>query len=433
MKFKEYKLQDICKVVDSLHKTPSYENKGVPMIRVTDLKDGYFSIPNEVKLVSQEVFSEFSKKHIPEFNDILMSRVGSYGITSIIKTREKFCLGQNTIVITDFSEEVLSEYLFYYLISSYGKELIEKNVSGSTQKTISLKSINNFNILLPEKSYQNEVINILSSFYKKIEVNNKIITNLEEQAQAIFKSWFVDFEPFQDGNFVESELGMIPEGWEVKPIGKLFDFDIGGGWGKEDPKDKYNLPAYVIRGTDIPESKKGNYNKNNLRFHTKSNLEKRRLKPGDIIFESSGGSSNQDLGRMLYISQEFLDVYDHDVICASFCKLIRVDDSINRWYVYNLLEYSYNKRYLTKYEVKSTGISNFSFSIFKNDFKIVFPNNKILENYYKITAKNIELIAKLELQNKKLAEIREALLPKLMSGEIDVSNIKIKGEEVKNE
>lgn len=93
MEFKLMKLKDVCDVIDSLHKTPSYEIKGIPMIRVTDLHDGYFSVPKDSKLVSEEVFKEFSKKHIPEFNDILMSRVGTYGLTSIIKTNKKFCLG----------------------------------------------------------------------------------------------------------------------------------------------------------------------------------------------------------------------------------------------------------------------------------------------------------------------------------------------------
>lgn len=348
---------------------------------------------------------------------------------------DEVAFGSTEFIVFRAKKEItIPDYVYFLSKWDYVREKAIKSMTGTSGRQRVQKDIfDEITLDIPNLNIQKRISALLNSFDEKIEVNNKIISNLEEQAQAIFKSWFVDFEPFQDGNFVESELGMIPEDCEVKPIGKLFDFDIGGGWGKEDPKDKYNLPAYVIRGTDIPESKKGNYNKNNLRFHTKSNLEKRRLKPGDIIFESSGGSSNQDLGRMLYVSQEFLDVYDHDVICASFCKMIRIDDPVDRWFLYNLLEYSYKKRYLTKYEVKSTGISNFSFSIFKDDFKLVFPNNKILENYYKITAKNIELIAKLELQNKNLAEIRDALLPKLMSGEIDVSNIKIKGEEVKNE
>lgn len=435
LEFKSYYLGNLINISSSKRIfAREYKKSGIPFYRSKEIIEKFNrnKVTQEL-FISKEKYKEIKSKYgVPLEGDLLLTSVGTLGIPYIVKKEEFYFKDGNLTWFKNF-KKLNNIYLYYWFFSKEAISQINSKQIGSTQKALTITNLKDFKISLPSLLEQEKISGILLNLDKKIEVNEKIIANLEEQAQAIFKSWFVDFEPFQDGNFVESELGMIPEGWEVNSIGKLFDFDIGGGWGKEDPKDKYNLPAYVIRGTDIPESKKGNYNKNNLRFHTKSNLEKRRLKPGDIIFESSGGSSNQDLGRMLYISQEFLDVYDHDVICASFCKLIRVDDSINRWYVYNLLEYSYNKRYLTKYEVKSTGISNFSFSIFKNDFKIVFPNNMILENYYKITAKNIELIAKLELQNKKLAEIRDALLPKLMSGEIDVSNIKIKGEEVKNE
>lgn len=415
MKFKEYKLQDICKVVDSLHKTPSYENKGVPMIRVTDLKDGYFSIPNEVKLVSQEVFSEFSKKHIPEFNDILMSRVGSYGITSIIKTREKFCLGQNTIVITDFSEEVLSEYLFYYLISSYGKELIEKNVSGSTQKTISLKSINNFNILLPEKSYQNEVINILSSFYKKIEVNNKIIANLEEQAQAIFKSWFVDFEPFQDGNFVESELGMIPEGWEVNELKNITNCKLGG----------------------TPNRKIKNYWNGNIGWINSGEVNKDRIiEPTEYItLEGLKNSATKLLDKkttVIAITGATLgQVSLLEIECCTNQSIIGIEQNKDLPYEYL---YLFIKNNIARIISNQTGAAQQHINL--NDIKttkIILPTENIMTKYKSITSAFFEKIEKSYFENKKLAEIRDALLPKLMSGEIDVSNIKIKGEEVKNE
>ena len=304
---------------------------------------------------------------------------------------------------------------------------------GTSQPLLNQDILKNIDAVVFDTIIQRKISNILSNLDSKIEINNKIISNLESQAQAIFRSWFVDFEPFQDGNFVESELGMIPEGWEVKSIGELLDFDIGGGWGKEKPQEKYLIPAYVIRGTDIPNSKLGYFNMDNYRYHTESNLKNRRLQVGDIIFESSGGSTNQDLGRMLLVTDELLNEYNNDIICASFCKLIRINDPSIRWFVYNLLEYSYRNKILTKYEVKSTGISNFSFTIFKDDFKIAVPNRKTMERYFNVTGNNINLSAKLGIQNTKLAEMRDALLPKLMAGEIDVSNIKIEGEEVKNE
>lgn len=423
MEYKEYKLKDLCDIIDSLHKTPSYEAQGIPMIRVKDLYNGYFIIPKEAMSVSEEVYEEFSKRHKPAFNDILMSRVGTYGLISLVKTEDKFCLGQNTLVMTNFSENILSEYLFYFLISPYGKELIEKSVSGSTQKTISLKSINNFDILVPKIDYQKSIIRILSSFYNKIETNNKIIANLEAQAQALFKYYFIDFEPFADGNFVDSELGPIPEGWVVKKIGDCIDFDIGGGWGKEKEDESHIVPAYVIRGADLEGIKTGSFIKDNYRYHKENNYKKRKLESGDIVFESSGGSPTQVLGRLLYINDKVLQAYNDDVMCASFCKLIRINDKAMGRYVYNILNYAYHNKLLVKYEVQSTGLANFAFTNFKEDYNIVFPSRDVLEKFYKNTFSSMEYSANLSIQNQTLAQARDELLPRLMAGEIDLEGL----------
>lgn len=405
-----------------------------PYLRISDYdKKGKVDL-KKIQYVKNETFEEI-KNYIISKGDVFLSIVGTIGIVDYINDElDGASLTENAVKITVKDNEKYNPiFLTYYLKSPSGQFEIHSRTVGTTQKKLAIKRIKKINVPVILLDKQKRIASILSNLDSKIEINNKIISNLESQAQAIFKSWFVDFEPFQDGNFVESELGMIPEGWEVKPIGELLDFDIGGGWGKEKPQEKYLIPAYVIRGTDIPNSKLGYFNMDNYRYHTESNLKNRRLQVGDIIFESSGGSTNQDLGRMLLVTDELLNEYNNDTICASFCKLIRINDSSIRCFVYNLLEYSYRNKILTKYEVKSTGISNFSFTIFKDDFKIAVPNRKTMERYFNVTGNNINLSAKLGIQNTKLAELRDALLPKLMAGEIDVSNIKIEGEEVKNE
>lgn len=427
--WKSIKLYELAEWINGkAFKKDDYNITGLPVIKIAELNTG-LSSNTKYSINNDEKF--YIKK-----GDILFAWSGNPD-TSIdthkFKEKEGY-LNQHIFKVLPNDNKIESDFLYYVLkyLKPFFKEIARnKQTTGLGHVTISdLKKIQ---VRIPSKNIQKEIADIFIILDSKIEINNKIISNLESQAQAIFKSWFVDFEPFQDGNFVESELGMIPEGWEVKPIGELLDFDIGGGWGKEKPQEKYLIPAYVIRGTDIPNSKLGYFNMDNYRYHTESNLKNRRLQVGDIIFESSGGSTNQDLGRMLLVTDELLNEYNNDIICASFCKLIRINDSSIRWFVYNLLEYSYRNKILTKYEVKSTGISNFSFTIFKDDFKIAVPNRKTMERYFNVTGNNINLSAKLGIQNTKLAELRDALLPKLMAGEIDVSNIKIEGEEVKNE
>jgi len=104
--------------------------------------------------------------------------------------------------------------------------------------------------LFPPVEEQRRIASVLSSLDEKIELNNRINKTLEEMAQAIFKSWFVDFEPFRDGEFVESELGMIPKGWEVKELGELAEVMIGGDWGEEKPFAG-SQPVVCLRGADL--------------------------------------------------------------------------------------------------------------------------------------------------------------------------------------
>jgi type I restriction enzyme S subunit len=218
------RLSECAYVYDSLHATPKYDDNGSkPMVRVTDIREGYLDLKNCLK-VNDEVFLEFTKKYKPSQGDIVMSRVGSYGISSYHKYNNNFCLGQNTVII---NSQIDSQFLYYALIDNKCKNQIEEKVGGSTQKTLSLKSIRELLIPSPDTNEQKAIAEILSSLDEKIELNRRMNKTLEEMGKTLFKRWFVDFEfPNEDGKpykssggkMVDSELGEIPEGWKVKPL-----------------------------------------------------------------------------------------------------------------------------------------------------------------------------------------------------------------------
>lgn len=116
----KYKLEEIADIYDSLHQTPSYIENGISMVRVTDLSEGYLNLNKTLK-VSEEIYNEFTKKYVPKNSDIIMSRVGTYGVCVLVNTEEKFCLGQNTVII---SPKQNKRFLYYYLMSSNVKEQI---------------------------------------------------------------------------------------------------------------------------------------------------------------------------------------------------------------------------------------------------------------------------------------------------------------------
>jgi type I restriction enzyme S subunit len=160
-------LDKLSVIVDSLHQTPSYAEQGYPMVRVTDIKGGYLELSN-CKRVTEIVFEEFTRKYTPQKGDIVFSRVGTYGISSYIGSNEKFCLGQNTVVI---NPKINSVYLYLYLQSNTILNQIEMSVVGSTQKTISLKNIKTLKILLPSESMLNRFKEVIEPIFSQINAN----------------------------------------------------------------------------------------------------------------------------------------------------------------------------------------------------------------------------------------------------------------------
>lgn len=338
-------------------------------------------------------------KRIPKLNSILYSTVRPnqehYGFVENLI--ENFLVSTGFAVI-DVNKELADPKYIYYLITqekitSYLHKIGEDSVS--TYPAIKPSDLEELNLFIPNKTIQIKVRNILSSLDKKIELNSKIIANLEEQAQAIFKSWFVDFVPFQDGNFVESELGMIPEGWEVKELG---DF----------------IPVVTGKKNANIANDNGEYP-----FFTCS---QEIFKTDDYSFEANAIllAGNGDFNVKRYNGK--FEAYQRTYV------LIPNNENHVGW-LYNLIKY-FLRDIVSGY--KGSVINYITKGMIEN-FNIAVPRNIDELNVLFIFNDFELMISDIDNENKKLAEIRDALLPKLMSGEIDVSNIKIKREEVKNE
>ena len=188
------KLESISEVIDSRHQTPIYSDVGYPMVRVVDVKGGVLQL-EDTKKVSQEVYDDFSKGRDPIAGDLVISRVGSYGNVSYVSSEEKFCLGQNTALIIPKDK---NRFLYYALISPQVKDQIEQMVVGAVQKTLSLKCIKNLDIPQPPEEIKKEISDFMSEIDDKITLNRQINQTLEQMAQTLFKSWFVDFDPVID-------------------------------------------------------------------------------------------------------------------------------------------------------------------------------------------------------------------------------------------
>lgn len=389
-----------------------------PYLRITDLSDSGKVNLKSICYITEDIHKKIKKYTISQ-KDIFITIAGTIGLVGKVPNALDNCnLTENCAKLMLNEKLVNQDFILYFLRLKNCKELFVSYSSGSSQPKLALKSIRNFKIQLPDLVTQKKIANVLSTYDKLIENNNRRIEVLEQTAEEVYKEWFVRmrFPGYENMKFDKG----IPEGWELKKVDDIISFDIGGGWGKDSPEEGFTEEAHVIRGTDIPNMKYGEINYELLRFHKGSQLRNRRLQSSDIIFEASGGSKDQRLGRTYYITDETLAMYDDDVICASFCKLIRIDEKYLSWYFNNYLNYAYKTETLSIFEVQSTGISNFGFTKFKKHHQVLLPPADLMKHFFELTYSMYIEEQRLGRKNQNLKIQRDLLLPRLMNGTIEV-------------
>lgn len=313
----------------------------------------------------------------------------------------------------------IPDYVYFLSISECIRQQAIKSMTGTSGRQRVQNSIfDEITIEVPSIEEQEKIVGILNSLDSKIEINNKIISNLESQAQAIFKSWFVDFEPFQDGNFVESELGMIPKGWEVGKLGKSkLGKIIGSGI------EKFNGEKIYLATADVSDTAIINTS-TIIYFNKRPSRANMQPKPKTIWF-----AKMKESRKLILVDDIDNEILENMIFSTGFAGIECNESSLYYLWTYIITE-EFDKiknSYCEGTTMQAINNKNI------NKILIIVPKDDVLDNFRKIVGPLFKNISRLKVQNKKLAEIRDALLPKLMSGEIDVSNIKIEGEEVKNE
>ena len=290
----------------------------------------------------------------------------------------------------------------------------------SAQPGISVQTLSKQPIRLPSISYQKKVSAIIKSLDDKIEVNRRINDNLEQQAQALFRSWFVDFEPFRDQPFVESELGMIPEGWRVGRYEEIIEMTISGDWGKEKREGKYVHKVACIRGCDFQDIKNGLRGNTPERYILEKNYQSKHFHHNDVLVEISGGTQTVSTGRVCPVSQLLIDKFNADIVCTNFCRVIRPIAAYAAYLYYSWL-YKYNGKVMFGYENGTSGIKNFRIKDFISVEPVVIPPADLLGKFQQFVDSVQLQIQTRGSESSRLASLRDTLLPRLMSGELKVS------------
>ena len=355
----------------------------------------------------------YGERSLYEGPSILIPRKGS--LNNIMYSDKPFWT-VDTMFWTIINKEVANPLFVYYSICK--KDFASLNV-GSAVPSLTVPVIEDIEILLPSKTTQDKIVAILKSLDDKIELKRRINDILEQQAQALFKSWFVDFEPFKNGEFVESELGMIPKGWRVEKIGNLpinvTDYVANGSFAslKENVK-LYTTPeyAYFIRNTDL---KSGNYEVY-VDKHSYEFLSKSTLYGGEVIISNVG-----DVG-----SVHLCPYLDKPMTLGNNIIMLKPDKQYYSFFLYILFKWSYGNDLIMSIKGGSAQ-PKFNKTDFKS-LKIIVPNDVVLEKYHSIISSLFNKIRVLEDESRRLAELRDTLLPKLMSGELKVTNMDLVNE-----
>ena len=438
-------LSEIAEVIDSRHKTPVYAEDGLPMVRVVDVKNGNLDLQG-AKKVSLEIYRDFSKGRDPEVGDIVVSRVGSYGNFAHVNSRQKFCLGQNTASIVPV---INSRFLYYQLISPKARLQLDEQAVGAVQKTVSLKSIRGLKIEIPSEREQIAIAHILSTLDNKIELNRQTNETLEAMAQAMFKSWFVDFDPVIDNALAAGND--IPEPFQARAAARLALGDARKPLPEEircDFPDEFVFSdemGWVPRGWEYTAL-----------MEIANILNGHAFKSADYVDDGVFVLRTRNFGNDglvhrgsndVYLSEEFLESHSQ-YICENFdFHIVMVGASIgktslllphilpairnqNMW-CFRAKDNMPSRAYLRfAVELKVNEVigwaSGSARSFFrKSDFnshKVLVPSDEVLRYFQE----NIEpLYGDISIntaENSNLESMRDTLLPKLLSGQLTIPN-----------
>lgn len=403
MEWKEVRLGDVCEIKGGKRLPKGInlitQKNSHPYIRVRDLGKSKTLELNS----SYEYVDEITQKQIQRYitlkGDILISIVGTIGLIAIVGgSLNGANLTENCVKLVKL-DNIDSEYLYYYLKSPLGQQNISRGTVGAVQAKLPIKNIQEFNINCPVLiSDQRRIASILSSLDRKIELNNRINADLEKMAQAIFKNWFVDFEPFKDGKFVDSELGMIPEGWKVGTLGDITKNKSA----KVKERNDVKVLSPVTTGELVLSEE----------YFTKqvfsSSIAKYKIvNKGDFAYNPARVNIGS-LGR---------NEFDFDGCVSPVYVVFSVLDGYENYFDL------FRKTDFFKDSVASLAIGGVRQSLSYDDLssiEVIIPSENAVEEFNNLYNQMKKTIKANKLESSRLSLLRDTLLPRLMSGELEV-------------
>ena len=395
-------LSDVCEfIVDCPHSTAPDEGKGYPLIRTPNVGKGRLDL-NGVHRVSESVYKQRIQRGAPRANDLIFAREAPAGNVALVQENQNVCLGQRTVLIRPNVQKVNPQYLVYYLLSPKPQYELLGTANGATVAHVNLPAIRNLKIELPEKSVQDKIGTILVSYDDLIENNQKQIKLLEEAAQRLYKEWFVDlrFPGHENTKIVDG----VPEGWNECTV-ESFGTVITGKTPPTSNKEYYTNGKVPF--VTIPDMHNVVYpleTEKRLTIEGAQTQKNKYISPNSVMISCIGTVGLVSIAtEMCQTNQQINSIIlnNEDDLYFFYESMLRMKDLLDGLGSNGATMTNVNKSKLEK-------------------LIIISPSKDIVKQYNDICKPLFEGALNLSRKNVSLKNMREALLPKLMSGEVEV-------------
>lgn len=408
MSWEKVKLEDVClSISDGDHQAPPKVDNGIPFVTISNINSTNKFDLSEVMYVPQEYYDHLDSKRKPQKEDILYSVVGSFGIPVYIDCDEKFVFQRHIAILRPDSKKIVSKFLYYVMLGREFYLQADAVAVGAAQRTVSLTALRDMTVNVPSMETQKKIADILSAYDKLIENNQKQIKLLEEAAQRLYKEWFVDLR-FPGHEAVKIVDG-VPEGWEHVQLMDVLkkittglnprkNFVLGSG-------KNYYVTIKNMSDNDIYLDDKCD----KVDDEALEKINKRSdLRTGDILFSGIG-----TMGRVYLIS---IPTDNWNVSESVFT--MRANEKISKELLYLILLSDDVQNYceLNAHGAAQRGIRMADLKAYKFNL----PPNEIIRNFTSLVIPILAKVQKIRSENLILSEARDRLLPKLISGEIQV-------------
>ncbi len=417
--------------------TRDYAPSGVPVIRGQNMGSRWVS--GEFVFVS-DAKADALEANIARPWDIVFTQRGTLGQVSVVPKHPnaRYLVSQSQMKLT-VNRELADPLFFYYVFSTTEQQdYIRQHAIQTGVPHTNLGVLRETPVPLPPIEEQRAIAHILGTLDDKIELNRRMSETLEAMARALFKAWFVDFEPVrakQEGRWqrgqslpglpahlydllpdrlVDSELGEIPKGWQVGAIGRFFTVGLGGVWGKDEQSARATVPMRCLRGIDCHDLAEGRIPEVPTRWVSPKQATDRQLSDGTILIEGSGSFC----GRSMIWRRAYADLLVESVGYSNFCK--RLDPlcgAAQATICWMQMRQAYRDGLLQSFRT-GTAFPNFDVHGALSNLIVVVPPMSVADVFGKMfgLSQRLDLMA----QSRTLAALRDTLLPKLISGELRV-------------